>query len=409
MNRLRGSFFLILLYAACVILFLHGCSGSDEDSTYSVSLQKRITSMWQEYMATYGVTKGGLAVYITSPKGNYFASEAINGPSSTKIHFRAASNTKTFTAASIMLLHQEGLLDIDDVIVASIPGMRIPYVPDTKEYAIPYKELITIRQLLRHQAGVFDLGNDDVPESCPEPYAGQNYVDYIRIVLGQDNHQFTFDELVGVVATCSLSYWAPGTGYHYSNTGYSILGKIIERVSGQSYGDFVMENLVLPNNMNATTFPYLATDRKLPDPYAKGYLYYEGVLSEATEDNMSANVAEGNVISTPADLELWVRSLMSGRVGINKELIDLMKCQPEEGTSSCYGMGILFFEGLGYGHNGGTEGYVSLMLYDPDDDVALVIFFGVIDGDHVEDQFHFINQVGSEARKVLGYKGINSN
>ncbi len=136
MNRLRGSFFLILLYAACVILFLHGCSGSDEDSTYSVSLQKRITSMWQEYMATYGVTKGGLAVYITSPKGNYFASEAINGPSSTKIHFRAASNTKTFTAASIMVHHQEGLVDIDGVIGAPIAGKKSTDGQDTKEYAI---------------------------------------------------------------------------------------------------------------------------------------------------------------------------------------------------------------------------------------------------------------------------------
>jgi len=365
--------------------------------------------MWQEYMATYGVTKGGLAVYITSPKGNYFATEAINGPSSPKIHFRAASNTKTFTAASIMLLHQRGLLNIDDLIVSQIPGKGIPYVPDIKEYDIPYRETITIRQLLRHQAGVFDVSNDDVPESCQEPYAGQNYVDYVRIDLGQDNHQFTFDELVGVVATCSLSYWPPGEGYHYSNTGYSILGKIIERVSGQSYGDFVMENLVLPNSMNATTFPYLATDRKLPEPYAKGYLYYEGGLSEVTEDNMSANVAEGNVISTPADLTLWVRSLIRGEAGVSKEFVDMMKCKPEEGTSSCYGMGILFFEGLGYGHNGATEtGYMSLMLYDPDDDVALVVFFGVLDGDHVEEQLHFINEVGSEARKVLGYEGINT-
>ncbi len=176
-----------------------------------------------------------------------------------------------------------------------------------------------------------------------------------------------------------------------------------------SYGEFVMENLVLPNNMNATTFPYLATDRKLPEPYAKGYLYYEGVLSEVTDDNMSANVAEGNVISTPADLELWVRSLIKGDAGVSKEFVDMMKCQPEEGTSSCYGMGILFIEGLGYGHNGAHEGYMSLMLYDPDDDVALVVFFGVLDGDHIKDQLHFINEVGSEARKVLRYKGLDSN
>jgi D-alanyl-D-alanine carboxypeptidase len=389
-------------------MLLHGCSGSDGDDTYAVSLQKKVTSMWQEYMATYDVTKGGLAVYITSPRGNFFASEAIDGSSSRNIHFRAASNTKTFTAASIMLLHEQGLLNIDDLIVSPIPGRGIPYVPNTEEYEIPYKETITIRQLLMHRAGVFDVSNDDIPETCQEPYAGKNYIDYVRIDLCEDNHQFTFDELVGVVATCSLSYWPPDEGYHYSNTGYSILGKIIERVSGLSYGDFVMENLVLPNNMNATTFPYLSTDRTLPAPYAKGYLYYQGVLSEVTRDNMSANVAEGNVISTPADLALWVRSLIRGEAGISKEFVDMMKCKPEEGTSSCYGMGILFFEGLGYGHNGAHEGYMSLMLYNPDDDVALVVFFGVLDGDHLDNQLHFINEVGSEARKVLGYQGLDA-
>jgi hypothetical protein len=51
---------------------------------------------------------------------------------------------------------------------------------------------------------------------------------------------------------------------------------------------------------------------------------------------------------------------------------------------------------------------MSLMLYNPDDDVALVVFFGVLDGDHVEKQLHFINEVGSEARKVLGYEGIHT-
>jgi D-alanyl-D-alanine carboxypeptidase len=169
-----------------------------------------------------------------------------------------------------------------------------------------------------------------------------------------------------------------------------------------------MENLVLPNHMNATTFPYLSTDRTLPEPYAKGYLYDEGVISEVTEDNMSAHVAEGNVISTPADLALWVRAIIRGEAGVSKEFVDMMKCQPEAPQTSCYGMGIIFLDGLGYGHNGAHEGYLSLMLYNPDDDVALVVFFGILDGDHIDQQLHFINEVGSEARKALGYKGLDT-
>jgi D-alanyl-D-alanine carboxypeptidase len=404
MNRTRFHLFIILFHAVCFALFLHGCSGGDGQSeTYRELLQGKVTSKWQEYTSKYGVKKGGIAVYITSPKGNYFASEAIDGPASPYIHFRAASNTKTFTAASIMLLHQRGFLNIDDKIVNTIPSKGIPYVPDTIEYAIPYKGQITIRQLLMHQAGVFDVDNDPVPETCPVPYAGKYYTDYFSTELGQDDHQFTFDELVGVVATCGRSYWPPGGGYHYSNTGYSILGKIIERVSGKSYGEFVMENLVLPNAMYETSLPYLSTDKRLPVPYTTGYFWYESSLSEVTEDNMSAHVAEGNVISTPADLARWVRALIRGEAGVRKEFVDMMKCQQEENASSCYGLGILKLDDLGYGHNGAHRGYLSLMLYNPDDDVALVVFFGVLDGDHLVDQLNFINEVGSEAREVLGY------
>ena len=340
MNRSKFHILFIRAHALCFTLLLLGCSGSGGDNPQL--LQQKISSLWHEYRATYGVTKGGIAVYITSPRGNFFASEAIEGLPSPDIHFRAASNTKTFTAASIMLLHQRGLLDINDLIVDPIPNKGIPYVPDTKEYDIPYKGTITIRQLLMHRAGVFDVSNDDIPDDCQEPYAGKNYIDYVKTDLGELDHQFTFDELVGVVATCDLSYWPPCGGYHYSNTGYSILGKIIERVSGKSYGEFVMENFVLPNHMNATTFPYLSTDRTLPDPYAKGYLYYEGEISEVTEDNMSPHVAEGNVISTPADLALWVRALIRGEAGVSKEQVDMMKCQPETPLTSCYGMGIIF-------------------------------------------------------------------
>ncbi len=138
----------------------------------------------------------------------------MEGEPTENTHFRAASITKTFTAAGILLLQQKGLLNIEDTVVSSIPGRTEPYPPNTPEYTIPHKDVITIRQLLEHRAGVFDVSNYVVPEDSKAPYAGQDYLAYI---LTQDfEHAFTFDELVSVTAFNQLSLAPPGTGYNYA-------------------------------------------------------------------------------------------------------------------------------------------------------------------------------------------------
>jgi D-alanyl-D-alanine carboxypeptidase len=85
------------------------------------------------------------------------------------IQFGAASSTKSFTAAGILKLHQQGKLNIDDLITANIPGTNQPYIPNTSGYAIPNKNRITIRLLLQHRAGVFDVTNDEIPDTTNAP------------------------------------------------------------------------------------------------------------------------------------------------------------------------------------------------------------------------------------------------
>lgn len=199
------------------------------------------------------------------------------------------------------------------------------------------------------------------------------------------DHQFTFDELVGVVAQCNLSYWEPWLGrYHYSNTGYTLLGKIIERISGVPYSDFIMTNLVRPNGFIDTTAPFLATDTKIPDPFAIGYLLQKGKLTEITSDNLSGNVAEGNLISTPKELALWIKLLMTGNAGIDKKYVEMMKdCTIKEGGTSCYALGVENRLGIGYGHTGAHNGYLSIMGYNPADGVTVVLFFNRFGGPRI--------------------------
>ena len=153
------------------------------------ALSSLLASHWKQ---RYGGKPGGLTFLALTPKGEFFATTLEDV--SAKSHFRGASTTKTFTAAAIMLLDQRGLLRIDDALTAKMPGRDQPYLPDTPGFAIPHKEQITIRQLLSHRAGVFDVANQDIPAGLPLPYSGMNYLDWV----GEKDlrHSFTQRDVV---------------------------------------------------------------------------------------------------------------------------------------------------------------------------------------------------------------------
>lgn len=308
---------------------------------------------------------------VRTPKGSWFASTV---PGATPdMHFRAASITKTTTAAAIMLLEQRGQLRLDDFIVAPIPGRDIPYLPDTADYAVPYKHSITIRQLLQHRAGVFDLGNDAVPATADAPYAGQPYVEWT--VEHEPAHSFTIDELVGVVAKHKLSYGPPPAAYHYTNTGYSMLGKIIERVSGKPLDSFLYDEFTRPLGLNDTYFVVSGEDRMPKSPYIPGYSSMGGETMETTEDNASYAHAEGNMVSTFNDTATWIRALMRGEAGVSAANAARMRevVPYRAGVPVGYGLGITDNpKGLGYGHDGGIVGYLSVARHDPETDFTIV-------------------------------------
>jgi D-alanyl-D-alanine carboxypeptidase len=322
---------------------------------------------------------GGLAMQIFSPDFDGFLSSDMEDAQDYS-SFRCASTTKTFTAAAVMLLHQQGLLDINDYITSTIPGTSDTYIPDTPGYDIPFKSQITIRMLLMHRAGVFDLINSDVPEGTGSPCDGTSYVDYVKEL--DPHHQFSFDELLDFVALYQLFDSAPGERYSYSNTGYSLLGKIIERVSGISYKDFLMEELIMPNGL-IDTFPVAEShETNLPLPFIPGYVYTGEDLIDVTEDNLTANIAEGNIITTPHDLALWCKRLMTGKAGLTIETVNMMMqaAEPQaEGSAKLYGLGLEYIPSLGWGHNGAHQGYLTDMYCNKEKNAACVMFSNVWD------------------------------
>lgn len=385
-----------------------GCCHAPCSST-NPGLSKILEAEWKGYKSDKPNFNGGLAMQILSPKGDYFIATGFGDKISNKYHFRIASVTKTFTAAGIMLLNQGGLLNIDDKITDNIPGKDIPYVPDTPEYNIPYKKDITIKMLLMHRAGIFDISNNEIPDnefSHGEPYLSKNYLDFMKEKDG--NHTFTFDELVSVNARNQLSFFEPGSAYHYSDTGYSMLGKIIERVSGKSYADFIKDELLVPNNLLDTSLPSQGSDQALPSPFVKGYVWMNGELQEVTESNMSPHVAEGNIITTSIDLANWCKKLFQGEAGLTKSTIKMMESgiDRNDGTGTQYGLGLVCSPN-NYGHAGAHEGYLTLMYYYPKTDVACVMFTNAWDCqnnlDSIMAELKFMTEIAAKILKKLGY------
>lgn len=388
------------LGAVCAVspISLAGCGGSDSD--VQSAMRQILLQRWQ---ARYDRKASGLSLNMITPSGSYFAS-TLEGVTA-DAHFRAASTTKTFTAAAVMLLDQRGLLRIDDLISANMPGRNAPYLPDTPDFAIPYRNQITIRQLLSHRAGVFDVTNQAVPSRSNALYAGRIYHEWRE--ESDPNHSFTKDELVQVVAVNQLSNAVPGTGFKYSDSHYQLLGKIIEQVSGQTLNDFKSQELLQPNGLTQSHFVIDGQDQQLPAPFLDGYVLFDGQAIACTEYNYTYDPGSGNLVTTLTDLTRWIRRLMKGEGGISSGQIARM-C--DVFSDSHYGLGTMHLinngKDLGYGHNGGTNGYLTYAFHDPATDISFVIQCSLLDAStgltSLTQQGGWLCDIVSEVRQLFG-------
>jgi len=357
-------------------VFLLGCSGDSSSSNPQAEVWMALNSLRLELQHKLGKTVPPLSVLVQTPTETVFASaaETLEEAITADTYFRIASITKNFTAAAILLMQQYGWLDISNTITTTMPGGDAPYVPDTPNYAIPFKDQITIEQLLQHTAGVWDVDNDPIPESdCKDKT-------YDECMLEKDpDFQFTAAEIVRRDAFYQKSYFPPGTGYHYSDTGYTLLGEIISRIysfhaeAEKTYSDFILEHVVgsgTPYPL-AMAFPYLATDQTMPSTYVCGTDFTPEGDKIYCRDNMSAYPANGNGIATMGQLNTFVRTLMRGENVLTPESVSLMQHDTSTHDPS-YGLGCKEWQYLGYGHRGDHRGYSSIMAYNPETEVSIV-------------------------------------
>jgi len=188
--------------------------------------------------------------------------------------FRIASMTKSFTAATVLVLRDEGRLRLDDEIAA--------YVPELASVALPTRDSppITIRHLLTMTAG---FPTDD---PWGDRQQGLDLGEFSRLLRG------------------GLSFaWAPGTRFEYSNLGYGILGRLITNVAGQEYREVVRERLLAPLGMDSSG--YLAEEVD-PERLARGYVWRDGRFVDEPMDGYGALASMGGMFTTVDDLVRWV-------------------------------------------------------------------------------------------------------
>ena len=224
--------------------------------------------------------------------------------------FRAGSISKTFVATVVLQLVAEGRLRLDDFVERWLPGV------------VPNGANITVRQLLNHTSGLFDYKNTLSMPPNPEFYTYQyrtwTAAEQIQRALA---HPPVFDK--------------PGTQYSYSNTNYLLVGEIIEKVTGRTYGEEIERRLIRPLGLSGTTMP--GTSTEIQGPHLHGYVPKDGGLIDFTDMNPSLFGASGELISTTRDLNRFFAALLGGRL-LPARLLHEMKQPGVEGGT--YGLGL---------------------------------------------------------------------
>lgn len=291
------------------------------------------TKLWA-FSGTVAAIKGGEIIFN---KAYGYANIEYKVKNTTDTKFRIWSITKQFTAAAILLLEESGMLKVEDKIKRFFPELT------------SLNGEITIHHLLTNTSGIFNYTN--LPNA--------------RKTFEKMDHKKA--ELLELFASKPLEF-EPGTDYSYSNTGYYMLGEIIERVSGRTYEEFLTENIFKPLGMNNTGVDY---ERRLIENKATGYYLDGNDLIHCKYVNMNLIGPSGGMYSTAEDLLIWDQALNNNKL-LSKASIEKMNTAYKNN----YGYGVcveMNGDRRDINHNGACEGYLTEIHRYVDDDFAVVV------------------------------------
>lgn len=299
--------------------------------------------------SAYGGERSGASVLIAQKNQIIYhrafgkANLEAGLPMSTEHITRIGSVTKQFTAVAILKLAEEGKLSLQDPLTK--------YLPDYSTQG----HVVTVEHLLTHTSGI--VSYTDMPEWTEE-------------VRRKD---FAPLDLINTFKVDTLEF-APGTAWNYNNTGYFILGYIIEKVSGQSYSTYLQDHFFTPLQLKNTLY---GDDRRILKHRAIGYQKNGNEFAHADYLSMTQPYAAGSLMSTTGDLFTWHKALHAGKIisasSLKLAFTDYILAN---GKPSHYGYGFFFGNLLGsptIEHSGGINGYLTQTLYLPQEDIYIAI------------------------------------
>jgi D-alanyl-D-alanine carboxypeptidase len=304
----------------------------------------------------------GAVLSVRGPGWSYARAAGMADPDAGRgadcdMPFQIGSNTKMMTATVVLQLAEEGRLSLDDPLSAHLPGVAA---------RLPHGEAITLRQLLQHRAGVFSY-TDTAPDgtqgiavaSMSDPAARRRAV--------------TPEEMIDFAVAHGRPLFEPGTEgqWAYSNSGYTLLGMVIEAV----------ERLPLDKSFENRIFAPLGMTRSylwdgIPRPafdLPRSWLMPPYTV-ETTDWNVSQSWAGGGVISTTGDMHRYISALVGGELFASPGTLALMQetvPSPIPGTEG-YGLGLVRIAGDVWGHGGQTLGFISAVGASAGEDVSFV-------------------------------------
>lgn len=262
---------------------------------------------------------------------------------------RMGSTVKTFTAVTILKLKEEGKLQLDD--------NAAMYLPAWAMHNIANADKATIRQLLNHSSGIF------------------NYIRSAQFQTASLNDlikEWTPDELLSY-ARGKDPYFEPGTDAFYSNTGYILLGMIIEKITGKPFWKVFQEKIFTPLGLTATSF---AATNKVPDNIVRGYVDFFSNLQVTDATYFSGwdyYTADGGLISNAYDMNIFMQRLFGGNIIKAASLNEMLTTiAPKKIDTDFFpiqhGLGIFKIStpyGDAFMHSGDAIGYYATIAYFP--------------------------------------------
>ncbi|HEY2825152.1 MAG TPA: serine hydrolase domain-containing protein [Gemmatimonadales bacterium] len=306
----------------------------------------RVDSIIKDYLRNGLVPSVAVAIVQRGDtlmlKGFGLADRSANRAAGPATVYEIGSITKQFTASGILRLVEQGKVGLDDDVSRYVPSFPLQ------------GHHVTVHQLLNHTSGIHNYTN----EAFWAPHWAED---------------LSPDSILGFVAKDTFDF-APGTRHSYSNSGYLLLGMIIERVTGKPYAAFLGEQFFTPLKLRHTSY---CPSHPADTSFALGYTEQNGQVVRAAYLSMTHPFAAGAICSTARDLAVWQAALHGGRVLAPASYARMIA--PDvlpDGTRLHYGFGLGIEKMNGHpmiDHGGGINGFTTAAMYFPADVLNVVV------------------------------------